>query len=63
MDSKSVSRSPKFRETKDHLPFEQKIRVVYNIKCESFDAEYIGETLRRLDIGLIKHGQSVFESD
>ena len=48
---------------KDKLDKLHKCGVVYNIKCKDCEAEYIGETARRLGTRLKEHRKSVTEVD
>ena len=48
---------------KDEITFEEKCGVIYNIKCKNCDAEYIGETARKLGTRLNEHRKSVQTCD
>ena len=38
------------RGIKDEIPMEEKMGVVYQVKCEDCGEEYVGETLRSMKV-------------
>ena len=44
---------------KDPLTLEEKCGVVYSVKCETCDSEYVGETIRPLATRIKEHRDSV----
>ena len=48
---------------KDSLNPFNRCGVIYNIKCQDYEAQYIGETAKRLATRLKEHRKSVSEAD
>ena len=44
---------------KDKLPHDLTTNAIYSIKCKTCDEEYVGETLRALEVGAKKHRDAI----